>query len=59
MAAHGVRTLIHGHTHRPAEHKLQVDGENAQRIVLGDWDRQGWVLEVDERGYRLESFPLD
>lgn len=59
MAAHGVRTLIHGHTHRPAVHKLQVDGENAQRIVLGDWDRQGWVLEVDERGYRLKSFPLD
>lgn len=59
MATHGVRTLIHGHTHRPAVHKLQIDGENAQRIVLGDWDRQGWVLEVDERGYRLESFPLD
>lgn len=58
MAAHGVRTLIHGHTHRPAVHKLQVDGENAQRIVLGDWDRQGWVLEVDERGYRLESLAL-
>ncbi len=59
MTTHGVRTLIHGHTHRPAVHKLQIDGENAQRIVLGDWDRQGWVLEVDERGYRLESFPLD
>ena len=59
MAERRVRTLIHGHTHRPAVHKLQIDGRNAQRIVLGDWDRQGWVLEVDAQGYRLAAFPLD
>ncbi|SDS40778.1 UDP-2,3-diacylglucosamine diphosphatase [Pseudomonas oryzae] len=59
MAEHGVRTLIHGHTHRPAVHKLLVDGQNAQRIVLGDWDRQGWALEVDELGYRLAALPLN
>lgn len=33
-AAHA-RTLIHGHTHRPATHDL---GEGLQRIVLSDWD---------------------
>jgi UDP-2,3-diacylglucosamine hydrolase len=59
MAEHRVRTLIHGHTHRPAVHKLQVEGENAQRIVLGDWDHQGWALEVDEHSYRLAAFPLN
>lgn len=58
MAERGVRTLIHGHTHRPAVHKLLVDGQNAQRIVLGDWDRQGWALEVDAQGYHLAPFPL-
>ncbi|HYQ39178.1 MAG TPA: UDP-2,3-diacylglucosamine diphosphatase [Pseudomonas sp.] len=58
MAAHGVRTLIHGHTHRPAVHQLLVDDQRAQRIVLGDWDHQGWVLAVDPQGYHLESFPL-
>jgi UDP-2,3-diacylglucosamine hydrolase len=58
MAERGVRTLIHGHTHRPAVHKLLVDGQDAQRIVLGDWDRQGWALEVDAQGYRLAPFPL-
>ena len=58
MARRGVRTLIHGHTHRPAVHKLLVDGQNAQRIVLGDWDRQGWALEVDAQGYHLAAFPL-
>ncbi|CAD5377940.1 UDP-2,3-diacylglucosamine pyrophosphatase [Pseudomonas sp. OF001] len=59
MAERRVRTLIHGHTHRPAVHRLLVDGHNAQRIVLGDWDRQGWALEVDAQGYRLAPFPLD
>lgn len=28
-------TLIHGHTHRPADHDL---GEGLRRIVLSDWD---------------------
>lgn len=31
----GATTLIHGHTHRPAEHAL---GEGLRRIVLSDWD---------------------
>lgn len=54
----GVTTLIHGHTHRPAVHKLQVGQAPARRIVLGDWDRQGWVLEWDKQGARLEAFEL-
>lgn len=56
MAAHGVRTLVHGHTHRPALHKLMVDGQPARRIVLGDWDRHGWALQVDEQGFQLAPF---
>jgi UDP-2,3-diacylglucosamine hydrolase len=56
MAAHGVRTLVHGHTHRPAIHKLVVDGQPARRIVLGDWDRRGWTLQVDEQGFQLTPF---
>lgn len=60
MREHRVTTLIHGHTHRPAVHPLEIDGCPAQRIVLGDWDKDGWVLEVDGDGdgYRLESFGL-
>lgn len=55
MAEHDVRTLIHGHTHRPALHELQVGGHSARRIVLGDWDHQGWALRIDEQGFHLES----
>ena len=58
MAEHGVRRLVHGHTHRPAAHELQVNGQPAQRIVLGDWDRQGWALQVDESGFHQAPFAL-
>lgn len=48
----GVTRLIHGHTHRPAIHRLELDGKPAERIVLGDWYEQGSVLVVD--GERVE-----
>ena len=56
MQQFGVRTLVHGHTHRPAIHKLQIGDQAARRIVLGDWDRQGWALQVDEQGFTLSAF---
>ncbi|WP_313290703.1 UDP-2,3-diacylglucosamine diphosphatase [Stutzerimonas nitrititolerans] len=59
MRKHKVRTLIHGHTHRPATHSLQIDGQAARRIVLGDWDRQGWALQIDESGLHQAPFDLD
>lgn len=59
MAQYGVQTLIHGHTHRPAVHELQVDGQPARRIVLGDWDKQGWALQIDENGFNQSPFALD
>ncbi|MCP8465657.1 UDP-2,3-diacylglucosamine diphosphatase [Pseudomonas sp. ZM23] len=58
MRDKGVRILIHGHTHRPAVHELDIDGRSARRIVLGDWDQQGWALEADDRGMRQAPFPL-
>ncbi|WAJ39732.1 UDP-2,3-diacylglucosamine diphosphatase [Pseudomonas sp. GOM7] len=58
MTEHGVRTLIHGHTHRPALHELIVNSQAARRIVLGDWDRQGWALQVDETGFNQAPFEL-
>ncbi len=46
MENHNVSQLIHGHTHRPAEHELEVNGEAAKRIVLGDWDENVWWLDA-------------
>ncbi|MFO1407072.1 MAG: UDP-2,3-diacylglucosamine diphosphatase [Steroidobacteraceae bacterium] len=53
----GVRTIVHGHTHRPAVHELVVDGTPARRIVLGDWHRAGSVLEWSGAGPRLRTLP--
>ncbi|WP_375739553.1 UDP-2,3-diacylglucosamine diphosphatase [Pseudomonas boanensis] len=58
LREHGARTLIHGHTHRPACHDFALDGQPARRIVLGDWDRQGWALQVDEQGFQQAPFSL-
>jgi UDP-2,3-diacylglucosamine hydrolase len=53
MRAHGVRKLIHGHTHRPATHHFTLDGQPAQRIVLGDWYEHDSVLR-ESRDSRFE-----
>ena len=50
---HHVDCVIHGHTHRPAIHDVDVDGHKATRIVLGDWYEQGSVLRWNEKGYEL------
>ena len=56
MQQHEVQLLIHGHTHRPDTHYVpEVLG---QRAVLGDWDTQGWFIELTEAGFNLESFPI-
>jgi UDP-2,3-diacylglucosamine hydrolase len=56
MADWNVRRLIHGHTHRPAVHELDIDGKAATRFVLGDWDTHVWWIEAQERdGPELKS----
>jgi UDP-2,3-diacylglucosamine hydrolase len=37
---HRVDRLLHGHTHRPAIHRIAVGETTALRIVLGDWYEQ-------------------
>lgn len=42
--------FIHGHTHRPHQHMLNVDGHTITRWVLGDWYEQGSYLRCDAQG---------
>ena len=53
MRAEGVQLLVHGHTHRPAVHDFDLDGEAARRIVLGDWYEHENVLVCDGNGERM------
>lgn len=49
---HGADLMIHGHTHRPAIHRHEVDGRDVTRIVLADWYEHGSGLLWDAAGYR-------
>ena len=51
---HGVDVLLHGHTHRPDVHTVDLGNRKAKRIVLGDWYSQGSVVRWDLRGPKLE-----
>ena len=55
IAEFGATRMIHGHTHRPAVHELDLEDAPSTRIVLGDWYDQGTVLVWDEAGWRLTS----
>ncbi len=37
----GVHRMIHGHTHRPDRHRVELGGQTAERWVLPDWDLDG------------------
>ncbi len=50
LRATGADVLVHGHTHRPGVHALEVDGRACTRVVLGDWYEQGSLLEVQADG---------
>lgn len=39
--------LIHGHTHRPDFHDIEINGKHCQRIVLSDWGSQGNYLVLN------------
>lgn len=58
LKRHDCSTLIHGHTHRPAQHDL---GDGLLRVVLSDWDLNAQppraeVLRLDAQG--LHRRPL-
>ncbi len=60
----GVCLIIHGHTHRPAEHEFSCDAhpptlrefkklKPAKRIVLGDWHDKACYLRVNGTEFEL------
>ena len=53
ISEYGVEILLHGHTHRPGIHNIEVDDRIAKRVVLGDWYDQGSVVRWDEDGVDL------
>jgi UDP-2,3-diacylglucosamine hydrolase len=54
MREHDVTLLLHGHTHRPAVHRFQLDGRAAARIVLGAWYHDPSIVRWTAAGFELE-----
>ena len=57
IADHDVEILLHGHTHRPGIHGVELGERFAKRVVLGDWYEQGSVLRWDDDGMELSDLP--
>lgn len=52
---HDADVFIHGHTHRPAKHRID---KSRYRIVLGDWWEVGWAARINEGEVSLQCFSL-
>ena len=52
IARHDVEILIHGHTHRPAIHRIEGP-KAAYRVVLGDWSPRPSSIQLNEEGLVL------
>ena len=48
--------LLHGHTHRPGRHRVEIDGHACERMVLGDWHDHAVCARWDQHG--LQSYTL-
>lgn len=57
LREHGVAMMLHGHTHRPAVHSVDLGDRKATRIVLGDWYEQGSLVRWDADGPKLAAMP--
>jgi UDP-2,3-diacylglucosamine hydrolase len=57
LREHNVDIMLHGHTHRPAVHDIDMEDQRATRIVLGDWYEQGSIVRWNKEGPTLESMP--
>jgi UDP-2,3-diacylglucosamine hydrolase len=54
MREHGVALVVHGHTHRPAVHRFELDGRPAARIVLGAWYHDPSIVRWTVAGFEPE-----
>lgn len=58
LREHRVGRLIHGHTHRPAQHLHAVDGHTCERWVLPDWYARWGYVVCDAAGCSLKTGDL-
>lgn len=50
---HGVKRMIHGHTHRQHLHHYQSEEGQCARHVLGDWGKTNSIMRVDRHSIEM------
>ncbi|MBV2122074.1 MAG: UDP-2,3-diacylglucosamine diphosphatase [Candidatus Thiodiazotropha sp. (ex Ctena orbiculata)] len=59
LQQHQAQRLIHGHTHRPADHRFTLDNRSVSRHVLGEWHGDhAEILCATEDGVTRETITL-
>ena len=58
LDAHNCTRMIHGHTHRPSFHNWDRNGQEFERIVLGDWYTHGYYLKIENHTFDMVKFDL-
>ena len=58
MAHHKANLLIHGHTHRPAHHKVTHMPKGRERWVLSDWQQNYGFLEYNNGAFVVKPWPV-
>jgi UDP-2,3-diacylglucosamine hydrolase len=53
-----VSWMIHGHTHRPAVHTVELPAATTHRVVLGAWHVEGSMINVTAESVELIKFPF-
>ncbi|WP_018014366.1 UDP-2,3-diacylglucosamine diphosphatase [Teredinibacter turnerae] len=56
MRKFDVSTMLHGHTHRPAVHEIELNSHHGKRFVLGDWNTTGWFIRANASELQLVEF---
>ncbi|WP_369434406.1 UDP-2,3-diacylglucosamine diphosphatase [Psychromonas sp. MME1] len=59
LKKHQLKIVIHGHTHKVAEHKFEVDGAVMQRYDVGDWYQTLSFLEAKKEQLTLIIHPIN
>jgi UDP-2,3-diacylglucosamine hydrolase len=60
MRRFGAVRLIHGHTHRPGDHRFDLDGRRVDRLVLAEWhEDRGEILVCSDGAWSRETVRPD
>ena len=50
--------IIHGHTHRPMVHEVEIGERKYKRVVLGDWGSKSHILILSKEILELQEIQL-